>query len=147
MRVRFNQVESVVLTTARTNKAYKHAILGTPSSGYDPIKLIRERFLPDSNVNWDGINDPVMTDLVEKATYTLDADEQRKLLAQVHERDLDQCYRIERYSRLIPYLAQPWLHNVASATQGQFNAYGYHQVGVAWIDDKAPAGRGGRLKA
>ena len=147
VRVSFNQVESTVLTASRTNLTFKHAIIGTPSTGYDPVKVAREWFLPDSLKNWGGVNDPVMTELINKATFTLDPDEQNRLLSQIHARDLDQCYRLERYTRIIPFVAQPWLRNVASAVQGQFDAYGNHQVSVAWIDDKAPAERAGRLKA
>jgi len=146
VRVKFNQVESVVLTAARTNKTFKHAIIGTPQTGYDPVKVAREWFLPDSPKNWGSVNDPTMTDLVERASYTVDANEQQRLVEQIHERDLDQAYRLQRYVAFAVFMRQPWLHNVASATQGYFNAWGYHQVSVAWMDDKAPAGRAGRLK-
>jgi peptide/nickel transport system substrate-binding protein len=147
VQAKFNQVESVVLTATRTNKTFKHAIIGTPQTGYDPIKVAREWFVPDSPRNWGGVNDPVMTDLVEKATYTLDADEQQRLVHQIHERALDQAYALERYVAFAVFMRQHWLRNIASATQGYFNAWGYHQVSVAWIDDKAPAERAGHLKA
>ena len=150
VRVKFNQVEGVVATSAFENKSFKHSITrlsGTGSTGYDPIKWAREWFLPGSPKNYGSINDPVMTDLVDRATYTLDADEQRRLLWKIHERELDQSYRLETYVPFSAFVRQPWLGNVASAVQGYFNAWGYHQVTTAWINDKAPAGRGGRLKA
>jgi ABC-type transport system substrate-binding protein len=147
VRVTFNQVESTVLTAARTNKTFKHAIIHTPQTGYDPIKLVREWYSPSSPRNWGGIDDPVMTDLVEQAAYTLDHDEQQRLLWKIHERYLDQCYSLEFYVAFTVHVRQPWMHNVASAVQGYFNAYGYHQVTLAWIDSTAPAGRQGRLKA
>jgi len=42
---------------------------------------------------------------------------------------------------------QPWLQVVASAVQGYYCCFASQQVAAAWIDDKAPAGRAGRLKA
>jgi peptide/nickel transport system substrate-binding protein len=147
VRVKFNQVESTVLTAARTNMTFKHAIIGTPQTGYDAIKLLREWYLPDSPRNWGGINDPAMTDLVQRATYTVDPDEQQRLLWQVHERYLDQAYSLQFYVAFTIHARQPWMHNVASAVQGYFNAYGYHQVTIAWLDDKAPGSRSGHLKA
>jgi len=42
---------------------------------------------------------------------------------------------------------QPWLQVVASAVQGYDCCFASQQVAAAWIDDKAPAGRAGRLKA
>jgi ABC-type transport system substrate-binding protein len=118
VQVKFNQVESVVLTTARTNKTFKHSIIGTPQTGYDPVKVAQEWFLPDSPRNWGGVDDPVMTDLVQKATYALDAAEQQRLIEQIHERDMDQAYRLQRYVAFAVFMRQPWVRNVASATQG-----------------------------
>ena len=150
VRVRFNQLESAVAGASLINKTFKHAharMSGTGSTGYDPIKIAREWLLPGSPKNFGSINDPVMSALVEQATYTLNPDEQQRLVHQIHERDLDQVYRLDRYISFASFVRQPWLHNVASAVQGYFNAWGYHQVTVAWMDDKAPAGRAGRLKA
>ena len=147
VKVTFNQVEAVVLTAARTNRTFRQAISHTFQTGYDPVKVARDWFLPGSPRNWGGIDDQVMTDLVEKVTYTLDAGEQQRLLLQIHERALDQCYALEFYVGFAAWVRQPWLHNVASAVQGWFPNYGSHQVSVAWIDDKAPAERAGRLKA
>ena len=135
-----------MLTAARANKTFKHAVIASAQTGYDPVKAARDWFLPDTPRNYGGINDPVMTDLVEKATYTLDADELQRLLWQIHERSLDQAYQLEFYVAFSVFMRQPWLHNVASAVQGWFSAYGFHQVNVAWVDDKAPTGRAGRLK-
>ena len=147
VRLKFNTLESTVLTNTRTTKNFKHAITHTAQTGYDPVKLAREWFLPDSPRNWGSYNDPVMTDLVERATYTLNPDEQTRLIKQIHERSLDQCYGLEFFVQFTIHVRNPWLHNIASAVQGYFNAWGYHQVSVAWIDDKAPVGRAGRLKA
>jgi ABC-type transport system substrate-binding protein len=147
VKLTFNQVESTVLTGIRTAKTFKHLTTHTAQTGYDAIKLAREWFLPDSPRNWGSYDDPVMTNLVERASYTLDADEQKRLLMQIHERSPDQAYNLEFFVQFTIHVRQPWLHNIASAVQGYFNAWGYHQVTVAWVDDKAPAGRAGRLKA
>jgi ABC-type transport system substrate-binding protein len=147
VRVVFNQVESVVRTNARLNGTFKHAVDNTSSTAYDPVKIASERFLPNSGKNWGGVNDPEMTALVEKATYTLDADEQSRLIKQIHERSLDQAYQLETYTAFVEFVRQPWLHNGASAVQGYFNVFGYHQAAVLWVDDSAPGDRRGRLKA
>ena len=150
VRVVFKELETVVARTALVEKTFKHAhsrLSQTGSTGYDPVKLLREWFLPDSPKSYGSLNDPTMTQLVERATFALDPAEQQRLLQQIHERDLDQCYRLYRYVAFAVFVRQPWVQNVASAVQGYFTAYGYHQVTVAWMDDKAPASRAGRLKA
>ena len=145
VRVKFDQKEGVVVTNTRTTKAFKHMISNTIQTGYNPIKVAREWFLPDSPRNWNGINDPVITDLVERATYTLDAAEQQRLLKQIHERSMDQVWQLDFYTVFTLFVQQPWLHNVASASQGNYDAFAKHQTAVAWVDDKAPPERRGRL--
>ena len=147
VRVTFNQVESVVLTSSRLEKSFKHAIAGTSSTGYDPVKVIRDFMLVNSPKNYGSISDPVMTDLVERVTYTTDFDERGRLLKQIHERYLDQVYSIDFYSNTYMFVRQPWLHNVAYAVEGYFLAFGSSQLAHAWIDDRAPGDRAGRLKA
>ncbi len=147
VRLKLVQVESTVLTATRLNKRFKHAIKGESSSGFTPIMNALDLFLPTSPRNYAQVDDPVMTDLVNKATYTLNADEQIRLVRQMNDRALDQCYAIERVVSFHIFFRQPWLHNVASAVQGWYCCFGSQQVAVAWIDDKAPGGRAGRLKA
>jgi ABC-type transport system substrate-binding protein len=146
VHVRFVSLEATVVTATRQEKRFRHAIDHTSQTGYDAIKLVREWYLPDSPRNWGSINDPVMTDLVERASYTLDPDEQRRLLWEINARELDQVYSIQPYTAFTIHVRQPYLFNVASAVQGYFNAWGYHQVRYAWIDDTGPAGRAGRLR-
>jgi ABC-type transport system substrate-binding protein len=149
VRVNFVQQESVVARQTLTDKTFKHAharLSQTGSTGYDPTKVLREWFLPDSPRNFGSINDPVMTSLIERATYAVDASEQQRLLREIHERDIDQCYRLDRYVAFANFVRQPWVQNAASAVQGYFTAYGYHQVTVVWIDNTGPEGRAGRLK-
>jgi ABC-type transport system substrate-binding protein len=104
-------------------------------------------FLPDAPQNTSGVNDPVMTDLIEKAAYTLDVDEQVRLIRQINDRSLDQAYFLEKVVGFYTFFRRPWLQNVASAVQGQFCCWGTPQAAVAWIDDTAPEGRKGRLRA
>jgi len=145
IRVKFDEKESVVVTGTRTNKTFKHMISNTIQTGYNPIKVAREWFLPDSPRNWNGINDPTMNDLVERATYTLDPDEQQRLLIQIHQRSMDQVWQLDFYTAFTLFVQQPWLHNIASASQGNYDAFAKHQTAVAWVDDKAPPERRGRL--
>jgi hypothetical protein len=77
----------------------------------------------------------------------LDVDEQVRLIRQMNERSLDQAYYLDKVVGFYVFFRRPWLHNVASAVQGQFCCWGTPQAAVAWIDDTAPDGRGGRLKA
>jgi peptide/nickel transport system substrate-binding protein len=146
VRLTIQSVESTVVTATRLNKRFRHAIKGESSSGFTPIMNALDLFLPSSPRNYAQIDDPVMTDLVNKATYTLDPDEQTRLVRQINDRATDQCYALERVVSFHIFFRQPWLHNVASAVQGWYCCFGSQQVGVAWIDDTAPAGRAGRLK-
>jgi hypothetical protein len=141
------QLESAVLTGNRVNKTFKHSILGESSSGFTPVMNALDLFLPNSPRNYARVDDPLMTDLLNKVTYTLDADEQVRLVKQINDRALDQCYAIERVVNFYTFFRQRWLQNVATAVQGYYCCFGSQQVAVGWVDDTAPGGRAGRLKA
>ncbi len=148
VRVKPVQVESTVLTANRLARKFTHAITARDSAtGWTAIKNAIEYFTPDATKNLSQVNDPVMNDLIERAAYTLDADEYVRLIRQINDRSLDQAYYLEKVVGFYVLFGRPWLHNVASAVQGQFLAWGTVQVAVAWIDDTAPEGRKGRLKA
>jgi peptide/nickel transport system substrate-binding protein len=147
VRLTFKEVERVVATSTQLNKTFRHAIGNGIQSGYDAIKVGRENFLPTSDRNFGSINDPVLTDLVERVTYTIDFDEQRRLLKQIHERELDQAHFLHFHAPFYAFLRQPWLHTVHSAIQGHFPLNSAHQMAVSWISDTAPGDRAGRLKA
>jgi peptide/nickel transport system substrate-binding protein len=148
VRVRPVHLEASVLSTNRESRKFAHAVTGGRSAtGWTAIKNAFEFYTPDSVKNYSGINDPVMTDLVERAAYTLDIDEQIQLIRKINERHMDQAYHLDKVVGFYIFFRRPWLHNVASAVQGQFCCWGTPQGAVAWIDDTAPDGRGGRLKA
>ena len=147
VRVKTVQLESAVLSGNRLNKRFKHAINGESSSGFTPVMNALDLFLPTSPRNYAQVDDPVMTNLVNELTYTLDADQVGPLVRRINERALDQCYALERVVNFTILFRQAWLHNVATAVQGYYCCFGSQQVAVAWVDDKAPAGRAGHLKA
>jgi ABC-type transport system substrate-binding protein len=132
VRVKPIQVESAVLTGNRLSRNYTHAVSGgrSAATGWTAIKNAMDFFLPDAPQNTSGVNDPVMTNLIEKAAYSL-----------------DQAYFLEKVVGFYTFFRRPWLQNVASAVQGQFCCWGTPQAAVAWIDHTAPDGRGGRLRA
>ena len=108
---------------------------------------MRSSSTPNGDKNYAGVNDPVMNDLVERAAYTLDADEYIRLVREINQRSLDQAYYLDHVVGFYIFFRRPWLQNVASAVQGQFCCWGTPQAAVAWIDNTAPEGRGGRLRA
>jgi ABC-type transport system substrate-binding protein len=148
VRVKPVHLESSVLNGNQLAKRYNQAISARWSaSGWAGIKNALDFFLPDSPRNLSGVEDPVMNDLLEKAAYTLDVDEHIKLLREINQRSLDQAYYLEGVVGFYVFFRRPWLHNVASAVQGQYCCWGTPQAAVAWIDDTAPDGRSGRLRA
>ena len=148
VRVKPVHLEAAVLSNNVLERKFTHAISGRDSAtGWTAIKNAFEFFTPGGTKNLSGIDDPVLNNLLEKAAYTLDADEQLRLVRQMHERSLDQVYYLEKVVGFYVFFRRPWLHNVASAVQGQFCCWGTPQAALAWIDDTAPEGRKGRLKA
>jgi len=148
VRVKPVHLEAAVLSNNVLERKFTHAITGRDSAtGWTAIKNAFEFFTPGGTKNLSGIDDPVLNDLLEKAAYTLDADEQLRLVRQMHDRSLDQVYYLEKVVGFYVFFRRPWLHNVASAVQGQFCCWGTPQAALAWIDDTAPEGRKGRLKA
>jgi len=147
VRLVFKELESVVVTANRTNRTYKDAIPGVDHVSQHGVRQALQEFMPDSPKNAGNINDPVLTDLIGKAAYSLDADEQLRLLKQINDYAMDQCFALETFSGFQMILKQPWLHNMAQAPSGFMIHTGGWQFGVAWLDDTAPAERKGRLKA
>jgi peptide/nickel transport system substrate-binding protein len=147
VRVKLVQVESTVLSANRNAKKFNHAIItGLSATGWTAVKNAFEFWSPDSQKNYGGINDPVMLDLLDRAAYTLDWDEQVQLIRQMNQRALDQAYYLLKVVGYYVFFRRPWMNNVASAIQGQFQAWGTVQVAVAWNDDTAPEERKGHLK-
>jgi peptide/nickel transport system substrate-binding protein len=146
VKLAFNQVESVVNTQAQLNRSFKHMIASAGISSFEVSGSARGFWLPDAPTNVGGISDLVMTDLVEKITYSLDADEQVRLVQQLNTRDLEQQYHLIFPNFLQLFVWHPWLHNMANAPSGNFQIFSHYQYGNAWVDDTAPEGRQGRLR-
>ena len=144
VRVKWDIQESTVVTASRYQRTFRHAIYGVYPSALVGIRNAREFYHPESPLNFSRVNDPVMTDLIEKATYTLDPDEQLRLLEQINNRALDQCYEVWRFATTYNEFRQPWVQNFANATSGWGQFFGNWQWGITWVDDKAPGDRAGR---
>jgi len=147
VRVNFEQLESTVYATQRTNRTYTGGVVGADHTAFHGMRQVMQEFLPDSPKNAGYIDDPFLTDLVYKAAYTLDANDQMRLLKQINDYAMDQCFAIETFSGFQMNFMQPWVHNMAGGQSGWLIASASAQIGVAWIDDTAPAERRGRLKA
>jgi len=144
VKVVFKQVESVVATQSRINRTFKHMTSWASVTSFEPSGPARAFWLSDSPNNFGGINDPVITDLVEKVTYTLDPDEQERLIQQLNERDVDQQYHLLLPPQMQTFIWQPWLHNVVNAPSGNYQVFSHYQYENVWVDDTAPAERRGR---
>jgi peptide/nickel transport system substrate-binding protein len=145
IRVVFRQVESVVLTNLYTTKDFPGYVeIGANAPGMSGLWEAEVMYAPDAATNYGSINDTVMNDLLARARKTLDHDEQVRLLREIAARDLDQCFYIWLESRHRSEIMQPWLWNMAAHVRGRPVAFGSWSVTLAWIDDRAPAGRGGR---
>jgi len=147
VRVNFEQLESTVYATQRTNRTYTGGVVGADHTAFHGMRQVMQEFLPDSPKNAGYIDDPFLTDLVYKAAYTLDANDQMRLLKQINDYAMDQCFAIETFSGFQMNFMQPWVHNMAGGQSGWLIASASAQIGVAWLDDTAPAERRGRLKA
>ena len=147
VQVRFNQLESTVVATHRENKTYTGAVQGADHVSYHGVRQALQEFMPDSPKNAGNINDPVLTDLILKAAYSLDADEQLRLLKQINTYAMDQCFALETFSGFQVIFKKPWLHNMAQAPSGFMCCTSGWQYAIGWLDDTAPVERRGRLKA
>ena len=147
VRVVFKELESIVVTASRTDRTYRDAIPGVDHVSYHGVRQALQEFMPDSPKNAGNINDPVITDLILKAAYSLDADEQLRLLKQINTYAMDQCFAVETASPFVMNFRQPWVHNMGQAPSGFMLATGGWQYALSWLDNTAPAERRGRLKA
>ena len=148
VQVRFNQLESAVVNGHKVNKTFPDA-LGTTDSqrGYHGVRQALQAFLPDSPQNFGNVDDPKLTDLMFKAAYELDADRQLQLLKQINDYASDICFAIETFSAFQCLLYQPWTRNLTQSPTGWVTATGAWQYAQAYVTDRAPEGRQGRLKA
>ena len=146
VRVKFEQLESTVFAGNRTNRTYRDALVGPDHTAFHGMRQVMQELLPESPKNFGFIDDPFLTDLIFRAAYTMDANEQIRLLRQINDYAMDQCFAIETFSGFQMNFMQPWVHNIAGACSGFLIASASAQLGVAWIDDTAPEERKGRLK-
>lgn len=147
VRVRFDEKESTVVEATRNRKAFKHAVGGQSHLGFHAARPALQYFLPESPRNVSSVNDPKAIELVYRAVYSLDPDEQMRLFKELNDYGMDQCFAVETFSEFLTHYFQPWLHNIASTPTGWICCTGTWQWGRAWIDDTAPAGRAGRKAA
>ena len=144
VRVKWNTQETTVVTATRLQRRHKHMIPGVYPTALLGVKLAREYYAPDSGLNYSRVNDPVLTEIIDKATYTLDGDEYIRLLRQINQYVIDQAYDIWRFATTYNEFRQPWVQNFANATSGWGQFFGNWQFGIVWVDDKAPGDRAGR---
>lgn len=143
----WREVESTIQTADRQNKRFRHMVVHPSFSIIDLDSWVSHNYIPDSPRNFGSVNDPVMTEMIEKQRYSLDADERKRLAKQMLERAHDQAYHVWLVTGHVIMVRQPWLFNMINTIHLSVDASGRYFHWYAWLDDKAPAGRGGRRAA
>jgi peptide/nickel transport system substrate-binding protein len=147
VRLNIRTQESTVVTNAYVNKTFPGIIAPTCVTTFDPGQQAVMLFDPKSGINWGNVNDPVMTDMAWRLFYELDPDRRTQMTKEIHQRTLDQVYHlwIVSYHRIT--MSHPWLHNWSDHIFAWYYGWGDWQVGINWLDERTPGGRGGRKMA
>lgn len=145
VRLRLVEQESTVVTAARTNKTFRGMISGSAIPGLDVDLAVYPLFAPGSALNWGNVDDPVLTELLERIRFSLDQDERTRLAKQVNDRVLDQVHHLWIFSVHDIVIMHPWVRNYVDALHTWVSNWGSWAWRIVWLTDHAPAGRGGRL--
>lgn len=144
IRLVFDERESTEFTERRTQGNFKGLVrIPVVAAMAGPIWALNY-YAKDSPHNVGGYSDPQMEAMIERALYTLDADEQVRILRQINDFAMDQVLTLEVFATHYIVGFAPWMHNAADHAQMSFNFWGSWQWAIIWLDDTAPGGRGGR---
>ncbi len=144
-RLTFKEVESTVVTGLRNNKDFKDFISATQDSGYDmEMNIYRLWSGPNAVRNTGSADDAILADLAQKQRYELDYDKRLEIARQVHARYLEIIPSAHMLSRHRMTVRQPWIHNWGDNIHSWLCCWGSQQNRQLYIDDTAPAGRGGK---
>ena len=147
VNLRFVEQESTVVNAMRQQKRYSGLVGAGAIPGYDLGDRVLKFFGPDSPQNYGNVKDPVLYELGQRYATELDPDERIRLAQQIHRRVQDQVPHLWLYNALHIHVQHPWLLNIADNHSAWFDGWGAWGVGLAWLTDTAPAGRGGRRAA
>ena len=118
--------------------------IGFLSLGYSVDAMLTPLYLPDSPRNYGGIDDPELTDLLQKWAVATNPDDAVQLARQMTQRIVDQVDHLWLGWIGGIEVDQPWLHGIIMSTHNQPNGIGLGNYKYIWIDQTAPDGRGGR---
>lgn len=124
---------------AFTDISYQSGIVAT-----EPWALASALFGPDSAQNAGNVNDPDLTKLIDTLKTTTDVKQRAQLAQNINTRVLDDASQlfIDGYHTM--GASRPWLHTIAQSLYTQIDNWGGSSWRYAWIDAKAPDGRGGK---
>lgn len=112
--------------------------------GYDIDRVLRPMFYPGSPQNYANVNDPELTQVMDKIHSSTSPSEVTSLAKQafdIFNRNVDVIY-VAGYHTW--YVTQPWIHTIANTYYTTIGNYASESWRNVWIDSTAPSGRGGK---
>jgi peptide/nickel transport system substrate-binding protein len=113
-------------------------------SGYELNSLVAPTFLPDSPANYGSVDDPVLTDLLEKLLVLTDPNEVPKLARQMAEQIVENVDHLWFTWIQGIEIDHPWLHGMVMSNHNCVNGIGWGNYKYVWMGENAPDGRGGK---
>jgi ABC-type transport system substrate-binding protein len=109
----FREVESSVVTADRNNKRFKHLIPSTATGGVaDLHPYVSAIWGLDSPRNWGSVNDPYMTERIERQQWSLDPDERIRIGREMFDRAYDQMHHLWLVTGNLIHVWHPWVFNI-----------------------------------
>lgn len=142
--LQFDEKDFLVYQSIIVKKEFDDAIFYSGVAGFDPDVVVRPLYLPGSPQNWGNVDDPELTEMINKLRASVDADEREKLARQINDRTLDQVTQMYLYGYHTFYGTHNWVHTIAHSLYTTIENWSSHNWRFIWIDESAPGGRGGK---
>ncbi|MBI2761437.1 MAG: ABC transporter substrate-binding protein [Chloroflexi bacterium] len=144
VEMNFEEKDFLVVQSQLVKKDFPDSAFYSGVAGFDPDVVVRPLYYPDSPQNWGNVNDAEMTGLMDKLRVSVDAGQRKTLAKQINDRALDQSVQIFVNGYHNFYGTHPWLHTIAQSLYTTIENWGNANWRFVWIDERAPAGRGGK---
>jgi ABC-type transport system substrate-binding protein len=110
----------------------------------EPYALAKALFGVGEPQNWGNVDDPTLTQTIEKLKTATNAEERQKLAQEMNNRIFDETLQMWIDGRHVFAATRPWVHTVAQSLYTQIDNWGGSSWRNVWIDGNAPNNRGGK---
>lgn len=110
----------------------------------EPYALAKALFGPGEPQNWGNVDDPQLTQMIDKMKTATNVQDRQKLAQEMNKRILDEALQLWIDGRHVYAATRPWIHTVSQSLYTQIDNWGGTSWRHVWIDGSAPNNRGGK---